>query len=138
MSSSRIHLRFPGGILCSSTLCLDSVDAPLPCAPEVMLESSPVWNGNERVWFLGSTTMTTKCSLQEQMLNKNELNKQTNQTAIFNPKTLENNSLVSDSPHILQVKESWVVPGNEVKKTQTPNLPNIGQSLKKKPIPIFK
>ena len=42
---------------------------------------------------------------------------QINQTAIFNPKTgsiktLENISLVPESTHILQVKESRVEPGN--------------------------
>ena len=51
----------------------------------------------------------------------------TNQTAILNPKTgsiktLENTTLVSDSPHILQVKESWAMHGNETKKTQSPNI----------------
>ena len=51
----------------------------------------------------------------------------TNQTAIFNPKTgsiktLENTTLVSDCSHILQVKESWAMHGNETKKTQSPNV----------------
>ena len=44
MSSSRMHLRFPGGVFCSLTLCFDSVDVHCPCTPEV-LENSPVWNG---------------------------------------------------------------------------------------------
>ena len=45
MFSSWVHLHFTAGVFSSSILCLDSVDAPLPCALEVMLESSPVRNG---------------------------------------------------------------------------------------------
>ena len=48
MSLSRMHLRFTAGVLCSSTPCLDSVDAPPSFAPEVMLASSPMWNGKRK------------------------------------------------------------------------------------------
>ena len=40
LSSSRIHLRFTAGVLCSSP---PSLDSPPPCAPEVVLKSPPVW-----------------------------------------------------------------------------------------------
>ena len=53
MSSSRIHLRFTAGALSSSALCLDSVDASLPCASEDILESSPVWNGKRKSMVSG-------------------------------------------------------------------------------------
>ena len=79
MSSSRVHLRFVAGVLCSSTQCLDSVDEPLPCAPKVKFESCPVWKGHRDSMVLRSAAVTTKYLLREHVLNT----KKTDHTICF-------------------------------------------------------
>ena len=53
-----MYLRFNVGALCSSTLCLDSLDVPFSRLPEVMLESLPVWNGKLKSMIAGAFAIT--------------------------------------------------------------------------------
>ena len=116
MSSSRIHLRFTAGVLSSSTLCLDSVGASLPCVPEDVLESSPVWNGKRkslvsRVGYHDNQVSPSRAYVEHKLtdyiicfLNRTDQPNCHLQPQDWKHQDTRNTSTVPNSPHTMQVK----------------------------------
>ena len=132
MSSPRTHLHFTAGVLSSSTLCPDSVDALLPCASEDVLESLPVWNGKWKsmvsgVGYHDNQVYPSRAYVEHKLtdyiicfLNRTDQPNCHLQPQDWKHQDTRNTSTVPNSPHTMQVKGIKLKLGgtwDETKKT---------------------